>query len=62
MNWEYKTITFSKRQFLTGDPSIKELTDKLNQQGDQGWELVNVLPPTALSGARSFVAIFKRPK
>ena len=62
MNWEYKTFVFNKRQFLTGEPQIKELTEELNLQGEQGWELVNVIPPAGFGGPRSFIAIFKRPR
>ncbi|MEM8548071.1 MAG: DUF4177 domain-containing protein [Pseudomonadota bacterium] len=61
MNWEYKTITFDKRQHFTGNPRPKELTHKLNIQGAQGWELVSIVPPT-FTGASAYTAVFKRPK
>ena len=61
VNWEYKAITFRKRQFLSGNPHPIDLTDKLYEQGVQGWELVSIVPP-AFTGADDFTAVFKRPK
>jgi len=70
MKWEYKVIEYLDITEDTNEEMIKKgwensidsyLTiDKLNQLGDDGWELVSHYPES-VAGGRS-VAIFKRPK
>ena len=59
MNWEYKTISFSKRSFLSGKVDPEELNRKLNDQGREGWELVNICNYEMISSP-DFIAVFKR--
>lgn len=65
---EYKTLDISlKRGFMSGItktplPNFEKL---LNEEGQQGWRLVQILTPDALSSwgkaSESLVAIFERP-
>ena len=69
MKWEYKVIEHLDVIEYTDEEMIKKgmknfidkyLTiDKLNQIGDDGWELVSYSPRF---GAEQSVVIFKRPK
>jgi hypothetical protein len=60
--WEYKTVNGIER-FGTGRIDEDALRTFLNQEGAEGWELVNVYePPTTsvfISGPT--LLIFKRP-
>lgn len=61
MQWEYKTIRFAKRGFWSSQLDHEELERKLNERGNDGWELVS----TASIGVFStpvIVAFLKRPK
>ena len=45
MNWQYQTILFEfQKDGLLGDKYVddEEMEKILNEQGEQGWELVNV--------------------
>ena len=62
--WEYTTIESNKK-------SIESEIDSLNELGDEGWELVSVMPITITKysmtkGSNShtggFVLVLKRPK
>ena len=47
MNWQYRTILFEfQKDGLLGDRYIDddEMEDVLNEQGQEGWELVSVTP------------------
>lgn len=58
MNWQYRTILFEfQKDGLLGDKYVddEEMEKILNEQGDQGWELVSVT--TVQEGLLTF---FKR--
>lgn len=63
MKWEYMTLMLSASGFLLGGKiDVQELTDKLNERGEEGWELVSVFDTTMLEGkTRDVVAVLKRP-
>jgi len=61
MIWEYKTIRFDKKTFISGSLDIEALDEKLNAYGKMGWELISFETRTALLGNElAAVAIFKR--
>jgi hypothetical protein len=64
MHWEYRTETFSARGgFLGGKFHEPALTAKLNELGDQRWELVTAFATHQGYGqSREIVAILKREK
>jgi len=63
MNWEYKTVRFDKKKFVTGALDIALLNEKLNTYGERGWELVSFETKKAIFGQDiSALAIFKRVK
>lgn len=59
MKFEYKTLNFRKRAFLTSAVDVKALDDILNEYAAKGWELVSV----NLMGlfAQAAIVVFKRP-
>jgi len=44
VKWEYKTLTEADIEKLAPAGSQDKLTDGLNKLGDQGWELVTIIP------------------
>ena len=64
MNWEYKTVKTSARGgFLGGKFNESILDAKLNELGDQRWELVAAFATHQGYGqSRDVVTIFKREK
>lgn len=60
--WEYKTVTF---QADTGvfsnrlDPVA--LNQRLNELGEQRWELVSIFSTSYYGSSRVVIAVFKRP-
>ena len=62
MKWEYMTLMLPATGFvLGGDIDAQKLTDRLNERGSEGWELVSVFDTTMLDGGtRNVVAILKR--
>lgn len=61
--WEYRTVQIDVSGWL--GPKIKtgEVDSAFNLQGDDGWELVNVLDINVHQGATSaLLAVFKRPR
>jgi hypothetical protein len=64
MNWEYKTLRFPARGgFLGGKFNEALLNAKLNEFGEQRWELVSAFSTQHGYGqSRDIVAIFKREK
>lgn len=61
MKWEYMTITFPTGGFLGGKVNPDELTARLDEAGDAGWELVSAFTTARQHGhTRDVVAVFKR--
>ena len=63
MKWEYMTLMLPATGFvLGGDIDAQKLTDRLNERGSEGWELVSVFGTTMVQGETRYVlAILKRP-
>lgn len=64
MMWEYKTLkTPATGGFLGGKFNDKVLDARLNEMGEQGWELVAAFTTNQGYGqSRDLVTIFKREK
>ncbi len=64
MRWEYRTERFPARGgFLGGKFNEPALTAKLNELGDQRWELISAFATHQGYGqSRDIVAIFRREK
>jgi hypothetical protein len=62
MKWEYMTLVFAATGFfLGGKLDGKKLNDRLNELGEEGWELVSVFDTNMLEGTtRDVYAILKR--
>ncbi len=61
MKWEYKTIKQPAGGFTGGKFDGQEWDQKLNDLGQQGWELVTVFGTHRCHGqTRDVVAMFKR--
>lgn len=63
MQWEYHTERFDTDfRFFSGTTfDTKEMNDKLNALGRDGWELVSVFDISKVKGGSKYViAIFKR--
>ncbi|MBN8922687.1 MAG: hypothetical protein BGP10_10735 [Rhodanobacter sp. 68-29] len=60
-SWEYKVVTVKREGFFvsTHTPEDERLTEVLNREGAQGWELVNASIPTYMSPVTLFL---KRPR
>ncbi|HEU4419212.1 MAG TPA: DUF4177 domain-containing protein [Planctomycetota bacterium] len=62
ISWEY--MTFMLRAggvWLGGSLDGQQLTDKLNELGSKGWELVSIFDTNMLHGqTRDVVAVLKR--
>jgi hypothetical protein len=63
MRWEYLTVKFiASGFFTTGTLDGDAFNGKLNELGEQGWELVTVFDTNWVQGGtRDVVAVFKRP-
>jgi Domain of unknown function (DUF4177) len=63
MKWEYLTVKFSTSGvFSSGQLDGEAFNEKLNELGEQGWELVSVFGTNLPEGmTRDVVAILKRP-
>ena len=60
--WEYMTIMLGAGGFFGGSVSGDTLTEKLNELGANGWELVTAFDTNMLQGrTRDVVAVLKRP-
>ncbi|MBR0598824.1 DUF4177 domain-containing protein [Sinanaerobacter chloroacetimidivorans] len=58
--WEYKTIVFDKNGLFKAK---FDLDEKLNEQGEEGWELVAMVSPVSSSGMSvQMFATLKRKK
>lgn len=62
MKWEYKTLAFAATGwFLGGKLDGQAMTDRLNELGAQGWELVSVFDTNMAQGStRDVFAVLKR--
>ncbi|MBA4064618.1 MAG: DUF4177 domain-containing protein [Isosphaera sp.] len=65
MKWEYRTVMIAAEGnwFGTGvNLDGRVFNDKLNELGEDGWELVSVFDTNKLQGrTQDVVAVFKRP-
>jgi len=59
MQWEYKTVQFNRRSFISGRVDPVYVNVKLNELGREGWELVNVENMSGW-GMPAVLAVFKR--
>jgi len=62
MRWEYKTLSFKKRSFLSGAIDAESLNQQLDALGRDGWELVSVCPNSFMGAPSGIVAVLKRQK
>lgn len=62
--WEYKTVEFDTRGFFAGGLlDISTFNETLNNNGNDGWELVSCFDTNQSYGAsRKVIAVFKRKK
>jgi hypothetical protein len=62
MKWEYRTVMFdASGWFLGGKLDGQKFNDRLNQLGEEGWELVSVFDTNfTQGGTRDVVAVLKR--
>ncbi len=63
MTWEYRTVVFDVSGWLIGGKLDGQgFNDRLNQLGEEGWELVSVFDTNhTQGGTRDVVAVLKRP-
>jgi len=64
MKWEYRTVVFEvPGWFIGGKLDGEKFNDRLNQLGEEGWELVSVFDTKFAQGGgtRDVVAVLKRP-
>ena len=60
-SWEYMTFMLGVGGWLGGKVDGHKLTDKLNELGSKGWELVNIFDTNMFQGqTRDVVAVLKR--
>jgi hypothetical protein len=58
--WEYTSLTIQNPRlfsFVSDEEHLIQFINTLNEWGEQGWQLVQVV-----TGAQGYVAIFKRRK
>ncbi len=62
MKWEYMTLKFATTGFWRGgNLNTDTFNQKLNDLGEEGWELVSIFDTNHSQGAtRDVVAVFKR--
>ena len=61
MKWEFKTLKHPAKGLLGGKFVAEELDEKMNELGQQGWELVSVFATNRHQGTtRDIVAVFRR--
>ncbi|MCU0494667.1 MAG: DUF4177 domain-containing protein [Chloroflexaceae bacterium] len=62
VRWEYRVMSMNVDGFFGPHLDVNELGQYLNQAGNEGWELVTVLPVQRGEGRTSdLVGILKRP-
>jgi hypothetical protein len=64
--WEYMSVTMHEGGFWVTAPavgkSMEQLMTTLNERGEQGWELVQVVSGVGTTETGTYVLIFKRRK
>jgi hypothetical protein len=61
--WEYTSIKAETKGFTGGILELEAFNAKLNELGEQGWELVSCVSTNAAYGTtREVIAVFKRRK
>lgn len=66
--WEYLTINMEAKGWVNKRMNEKASMELLNKLGDEGWELINVVPIERTQGVlmktdtHAFAFILKRPK
>jgi len=62
MKWEYMTLMLPATGFILGGKiDGQKFTDRLNQLGGEGWELVSVFDTNMIEGkTRDVIAVLKR--
>lgn len=59
--WEYKSVKFETKGFMGGILEINDFDNKLNELGQQGWELVSSFTTNQGQGfTRDVIGTFKR--
>jgi hypothetical protein len=62
MKWEYMSVMFSTAGFfVSGQLDGQAFTDRLNDLGAEGWELVSVFDTNNYGNTLEVVAVLKRP-
>jgi hypothetical protein len=63
MKWEYMTLLLPATGIVLGGKiDGQKFTDRLNQLGSEGWELVSVFDTNMIEGkTRDVIAVLKRP-
>ncbi len=61
--FEYKVVTYDTKGFWGGTVETRQIEEKLNLLGDDGWEMVSCTSTSQSYGAsKSIVCMFKRKK
>ena len=61
--FEYKVVTFETKGFWGGNVEVSKVETRLDQLGNDGWEMVSSTSTNQSYGAsKSIVCIFKRRK
>jgi hypothetical protein len=61
--WEYTSFKVETKGFSGGILDTEDFDSKLNEFGEQGWELISCISTNMGQGAtREIVAVFKRRK
>lgn len=63
MKWEYMTLLLPAGGLMLGGRiDAQKLTDRLNELGGEGWELVSAFDTNMLDGqTRDVITVLKRP-
>ena len=61
--WEYKSIKSDAKGMMGGILEISNFDNRLNDLGEQGWELVSCFSTAQAYGqSREIISVFKRRK
>ncbi len=59
--WEFKSVKFETKGFLGGKLELNDFDNRLNELGQQGWELVSTFTTNQGQGyTRDVIGTFKR--